>query len=247
MHFKVSDSIKWHIDTVEKNSERDAVYIDKLIRKFLGNVGGIKILDMPCGNGRLHSYLRNFGYDVCGIDISKELIDSARQIYRKYSNKYKVGDMRNASFGIKFDVLINWFSSFGYFNDEGNKETLANFNSNLKKGGLLLIETANYNLAIANLSRGAIVNEHKYKDVKEVTINYLDPGDKRFAILEEIFYNKNGVFIDRNFIRVRLYSIREISKLLKEFGFKIMAIYESWTFNKADKNSKRITFVSRKI
>ncbi len=247
MHFKVSDSIKWHIDTVEKNSERDAMYIDKLIRKFLGDVGGIKILDMPCGNGRIHSYLRNFGYDVYGVDISEELINMARKIYGKYSSKYKVGDMRNASFGIEFDVLINWFSSFGYFDDKGNRETLANFNRNLKSEGLLLMEIANYGLAMANLSRGAIVNEHKYKDVKEITINYLDPNDKRFAILEEIFYNRNGVLIGRNFIRVRLYSMEEMSNLLKEFGFRILAIYDSWTFNKANKKSKRVTFVSQKI
>ena len=38
---------------------------------------------------------------------------------------------------------MNWFTSFGYFDDETNKEMLAGFRRALKPGGRLLLETVN--------------------------------------------------------------------------------------------------------
>ena len=40
-----------------------------------------KILDVGCGNGRFFKLFRKKGYNICGIDYSKELIKQAKDIY----------------------------------------------------------------------------------------------------------------------------------------------------------------------
>ena len=40
---------------------------------------GSRVLDVPCGQGRHAHLLAEFGYDVDGLDYSKELLDVARK------------------------------------------------------------------------------------------------------------------------------------------------------------------------
>jgi SAM-dependent methyltransferase len=54
----------------------------------------LTILDIHCGYGRHHKYLRSCGYEVFGVDISEELINKAKSIYPEYKESYFVGDMR---------------------------------------------------------------------------------------------------------------------------------------------------------
>jgi SAM-dependent methyltransferase len=52
------------------------------------------------------------------------------------------GDMREPPFEGRFDALVNWFSSFGYFDDETNRRVLEGFARALRPGGVLLIGCA---------------------------------------------------------------------------------------------------------
>ena len=44
------------------------------------HVKGNKAIDFGCGAGRSTRFLRNFGFDVVGIDVSEEMIHKAKQI-----------------------------------------------------------------------------------------------------------------------------------------------------------------------
>jgi SAM-dependent methyltransferase len=65
--------------------------------------------------------------------------------------EYVEGDLREMPFEGRFDAAINWFSSFGYFDDEGNRRVLEGFRRALKPGGALLIEQASREMLVANL------------------------------------------------------------------------------------------------
>ena len=41
---------------------------------------GARVLDVPCGNGRLTFELANRGYRMTGVDIAEEFIEEARAI-----------------------------------------------------------------------------------------------------------------------------------------------------------------------
>src|SRR5687768_4752864 len=55
-----------------------------------------RLLDVPCGNGRLTNELTRRGYDTVGIDIATENISEARQHGPKTA--FHVGDMRSLPF-----------------------------------------------------------------------------------------------------------------------------------------------------
>ena len=139
------DKVRWHIKEREKTSKEEAVYISQVInflRKKL-NEKYSSILDVACGNGRLHPYLRKFGFEVFGIDSSKELIKEVQRKFPKYSQNYKQADMRNFDLKKKFDIALSWFTSFGYFEDKENLIVLKNTNKHLREKGLLLLDIPN--------------------------------------------------------------------------------------------------------
>ncbi len=60
---------------------------------------------------------------------------------------YWAGDLQDLPLGPNegFDAVLNWFTSFGYFADNGNKGVLREFRRALRPGGRLLLETIHRN------------------------------------------------------------------------------------------------------
>src|SRR2546423_9107797 len=50
----------------------------EFLNKNLGCEPGARVLDVPCGNGRLSFELAQRGYQVTGVDISEEFVEEAR-------------------------------------------------------------------------------------------------------------------------------------------------------------------------
>ncbi|ADX85854.1 class I SAM-dependent methyltransferase [Saccharolobus islandicus] len=244
------DEFLWHIRLVEHTSELEAYYIHSLIKYYEIKLNDKynTILDVPCGYGRHHKYLRELGYDVYGIDSSTELINKAKTIYEKYGNKYFIADMRNFELNRPFDVILNWFSSFGYFEDEDNLRVLKNFDLHLRKNGLFVIELANSKLAKSRLREREYIEYIDYGEYVEILRNFLI--DDRHALFNEKFYKKSGndlTFEKEVNIKIRLYEINELNEILKEVGFKILGVLETLTFKKfSEEKSYRVTLVSSK-
>ncbi len=87
--------------------------------------------------------------------------------------------------GVRIDVLLNWFTSFGYFDDEGNMETLRNFHEYLRSGGLLIIDFPNFHLH--SVDNRAFI--HEYGDVIGMVREYLE-DNSRYSVLHERFYRR---------------------------------------------------------
>jgi 2-polyprenyl-3-methyl-5-hydroxy-6-metoxy-1,4-benzoquinol methylase len=172
---KIPDYIRWHIFYRKKHSKEEANYIAKTIKKFLKK-RNISILDVACGNGRLHPFLRRAGFDVYGIDNSKELIEEAKRKYKKFADKYFVADMRNFELDKKFDVALSWFTSFGYFNDKENFVVLKNINKHLNNKGILLLDIPNRIVKFDEIQR---VKSYVLTTQKFFEIVFKQMGEKR--------------------------------------------------------------------
>jgi hypothetical protein len=57
-----------------------------------------------------------------GIDNNERLLQLARARYP--SAEFHEGDMRNLDCASEFEAVINWFTSFGYFNPATNDRLL---------------------------------------------------------------------------------------------------------------------------
>jgi SAM-dependent methyltransferase len=126
-----------------------------LIVRLLDLPDGAEILDAPCGHGRISARLAARGFRVTGLDRSAEFIELARSRATEagLSVEYLEGDLRELPFEGRFDGVVNWFTSFGYFDDDTNRRVLAAFRRALRPGGVLLLEQASREFLLSNLPR----------------------------------------------------------------------------------------------
>jgi len=112
-----------------------------IIGKLVGIGPGVRVLDCPCGHGRIANRLAGLGAEVVGVDSSPQFLEVARRAGSAVD--YRLGDMRALEFEGEFDVLVNMFTSFGYFDDETDRKVLAGFRRALKPGGKLVMDHQN--------------------------------------------------------------------------------------------------------
>jgi SAM-dependent methyltransferase len=111
------------------------------------------LLDAPCGHGRIANRIAEYGLRVTGLDRSSLFLRIAREraAARGVEVEYLEGDLRKMQFEGRFQAAINWFTSFGYFDDEGNRRVLEGFHRALEPGGVLLIEQASREFLVAGV------------------------------------------------------------------------------------------------
>ncbi len=120
--------------------------VDFLIEKMKLN-GSERILDLACGFGRHSIALAQRGFDVVGVDITKEFIEDAKMTARNMNLKieFSCGDIRNVICHGEFDVVLNLADgAIGYLEDEN--ENLKIFDiiaASLKPGGKHLMDICN--------------------------------------------------------------------------------------------------------
>jgi SAM-dependent methyltransferase len=81
---------------------------------------GVEVLDVPCGHGRIANRLAARGASVTGLDADPLFLERARAdaAARGVEVEYIQGDMSTLPWEESFDLVLNWFSSFGYFDDK---------------------------------------------------------------------------------------------------------------------------------
>jgi SAM-dependent methyltransferase len=124
--------------------ERTAAELE-LIWKLLELEPGLELLDLACGHGRIANPLAERGVRVTGLDATPYFLELARAdaAERGIEVEYVEGDMRSIPWTDRFDRVLSWFTSFGYFDDDENRQVLAEAYRALKPGGLLAVELNN--------------------------------------------------------------------------------------------------------
>src|SRR4051794_36374284 len=104
---------------------------------------GARVLDAPCGDGRLTRGLAARGYDVVGVDLSVPEVEHARRVTarERVPAVYLAGDIRALPDVGPVDGLVSWGNSFGYLLPEDTTRSLAGFARALAPGGRLVLES----------------------------------------------------------------------------------------------------------
>lgn len=222
----------------EKNA-READFIEGV----LALQPGAKVLDVPCGEGRLSIELAARGHQLTGLDFNPPVVAKAREraAERKVSADFRVGDMRKLAFGPEFDAAFNWFGSFGYFDDATNLEVAKGFARALKPGGKLLIEGHVLETILPKYApRGWSETKGGAKLLED---RRFDPATGR--IDSTWTWIKDGKE-ERYDLSIRIYSFRELSDLLRAAGFSEVTGYETLTGKPLVVGSSRCTAVAVK-
>ena len=100
-------------------------------------------LDLACGPGRYAIPLAQAGFTVTGVDRTRFLLDKARAraTCAGANVEWLEQDMREFVRPAAFDLAINVFTSFGYFDDAAdNRRVLENVYASLKPGGTFVFD-----------------------------------------------------------------------------------------------------------
>jgi SAM-dependent methyltransferase len=121
--------------------ERTAADVE-LIWRLLELEPGLTLLDLACGHGRIANALAERGVRVTGLDATPMFLELAREdaAERGVDVEYVEGDMRSLPWTERFDRVLCWFTSFGYFGDDENRTVLTEAYGALKAGGLFAVE-----------------------------------------------------------------------------------------------------------
>lgn len=209
----------YHILYSQRNDEEAEFLIDNLFA-YLQPEKASRVLDIACGRGRHAVYLSKKGYDVTGIDLSEQNIRYAQQFANKNLHFF-VHDMRKLSFINYFDIAVNLFTSFGYFESEKDHiNALKAFRKGLKADGTFVIDYFNTLKILKNLTQQEIksiegIEFHLHKFVSEGKIikhiNF-EHGRKTYAFEE----------------RVQAFMLNDFERMLEKSGFVITAKFGSY-------------------
>lgn len=136
------DSPYYPILYKSRDESEAAFFIDRLI-KYLNPSSHARFLDMACGRGRHSIRIHQKGYDITGIDLSKNSIAEAKR-HEEQGLHFYVHDMRKLFRASHFDYVLNLFTSFGYFDNRAeNENVLKTANAALKESGIFVIDFLN--------------------------------------------------------------------------------------------------------
>jgi SAM-dependent methyltransferase len=134
---------------------------------------GTRVLDAPCGHGRIANRLSAAGMDVVGVDISSDFLLAAREdaASRGAGARYQRGDLRALPVGGPFDAVVCWFNSFGYFDDEGNRAVLSEFHRVLRPQGRLLIDTLHHDGVVRHFTAAPDATVTSARDGEDLMVD----------------------------------------------------------------------------
>ncbi len=201
------------------------------------------ILDLCCGPGRHSLEFAKRGHQVTGIDSTQKYLTEARENTQNQGLKidFVHSDMRDYCNPDHFDIVLNLFTSFGYFKDQSDdKKVLKNIYKSLKEKGKVIIELFGKEILAHHFRERDWYEEQGILFLEERKLSD-DWGwlTNRWIKVTE---NKKEEFI----ITHRLYSGIELSTLLKNLGFKEVKIYGSIEGIPYNQNAKRLVVVGVK-
>ncbi len=207
----------------------------RFIRQALALQPGMRVLDIPCGAGRVAVHLAEAGCRVTGIDRNPNFIARAGRRFASegVDGTFRVLDMRALDDVAAFEAIYNWGGSFGYFSDEENADVLHRMAAALAPGGRLLIEQPNreYILRhfIATNQVGEWVSRTRWDTATQriITEWTSDAGQPGFAS------------------SMRLYTLAQFRRLFADAGLKVKAIYGDRDGGFYTRRCRRMSVVGR--
>jgi len=207
--FEQFDDVLWLWGRRHSDPDKEA----ELIRKVLGLRRGQRVLDAPCGDGRISLALARRGIDVCGVDLNRRFVARARRRNAAaglHAEFHRV-DLRELKFENEFRAAINWFGSFGYFEERANRQVLARYARALGPGGRLLIEQPNREYVLRHF-----IAHHV--DAPVTIRSRWEPSDQR--VISDWRIERPDGAIERS-TSMRLYTPAQMQRLLEGAGLRL--------------------------
>lgn len=213
------------------------------IHKLLQLQPGFRVLDVPCGNGRLSIELASRGCYVTGVDITGPLLEDAQRkaTERGLALTLDQRDMRDLPWEAEFDAAFCFWWSFGFFDDTNNAAFLRAVSRILKPGGRFLVDTHIAETILPGFQeRGwtrvgetMVLEERRYDQIQS-----------RLELEWTLIEDGKVVKCPSSF---RIYTYRELCQLLREAGFTDFEGYDKFSQATFRLGSRMLALVAKKV
>jgi SAM-dependent methyltransferase len=202
----------------------------------------VTVLDTCCGVGRHSVELASRGYRVTGIDITSAYLEAARESAQGLdpAPEFVKADLRDFLRPGAFDLALNLFRSFGYFDDPAEDlAALRGIHASLAPGGAFVLETLGKEVAARTFTEG----EWFERDGWTVCTEYKVEGAWE-GLVHRWLLMRGEEKVDRSFT-LRLYSAHEITEALTGAGFASVEVFGSLEGAAYDEKATTMAVVAR--
>ncbi|MGT2716741.1 class I SAM-dependent DNA methyltransferase [Streptococcus respiraculi] len=211
--------------------------------------GKKKLLELACGTGIQSIRFKEVGFDVTGLDLSREMLELAQQRSQKagLAIPFLEGNMLDLSSLGQFDMVTCYSDSICYMEDEVEVgQVFQEVYQHLNEGGRFLFDVhSTYQMDKVfpgysyheNAEDFAFVwdtyaDEPPHSIVHELTF-FVQEEDGRFSRMDEIHEE-------------RTYDLLTYDVLLEQAGFKHVKVYADFEDKEPTQTSARWFFVAEK-
>jgi SAM-dependent methyltransferase len=192
---------------------------------LLGLREGSRVLDAPCGYGRLSRPLAERGAAVLGVDLSAPLLEHAERTRGGTPAarlRYARHDLRLPLPESGFDCAINVFTSLGYTTDEDDVAILRTLRDAVRPGGLVFLESNHRDLTAAFLAKGLAPSERLPDGTLVVETPRFDPIAGR---MDTAWHWWGPAGHGSKPANIRVYSATEMVALLVRAGLRLRSAH----------------------
>ncbi|WP_340557103.1 class I SAM-dependent methyltransferase [Streptomyces sp. GSL17-111] len=204
---------------------------------------GTRVLDLCCGPGVFTVPLARRGHEVTGVDLSPAMLERARARTADAGARvaYVRADARTYEPPEAFDVVLNLFTSFGYFEDPAdNARVLRTLHDCLTPGGTLVLDLAGKELLARRVTPPKVVR--RGEDLMVQTDTVLDD----WARLRSDWVLVRGERVTRATLVWFVYSAVELRRMAEEAGFGQVEVFGGFDGRPYDEHAERLVLRGRR-
>lgn len=231
-----------YLEVYKHRNEKEAGQLVRLILDNITHEPGASILDLACGAGRHSILFAKKGYKVTAVDLSETLLKIAVEHAKDLDLDIHFfrSDIRKLKLDHEFDIVMNLFTSFGYFdNDLENINVIKKAADLLKTKGTFVLDYINKCYIENNL-----IKESEEEVSGGVLIQRRWIENER--VLKNITIKKNGS-VKHYSESVRLFSFDELVNIFEDNGLVIKKTFGDFKGSKYDRlESPRLILFAEK-
>lgn len=210
----------------------------------LAKASGPDVLDLCCGTGRHAVAFARRGCRVTGVDRTRAALEQARAHADAagVEVEFVECDMREFTRPAAFDLIVNFFTSFGYFETtDDERRVLGHVFQNLRPGGTFILDVIGKEVLarVFQETRSALAPDG-------TLIVWRTSVDRDWTRIRGEWYALRNGTVRRFPVDHWVYSGRELRDLLLQAGFRDVALYGDLDGRGYDLTATRLVAVSRK-
>ncbi|MEU4921398.1 methyltransferase domain-containing protein [Streptomyces parvus] len=196
-----------------------------------------RVLDQCCGVGVFTVPLAHQGYRTTGVDLHTELLERAAAVCAdaKVEASFVQADVREYVAPAAFDVVLNMYTSFGYFEDpDENLQVLRNAHDSLAPGGQLIVDL------LSKETYASWVGPPKIVDIPGGMVVMRDTILDDWSRYRTDWTMVRGDTAEHSSLTCYVYSATELRTMFEQAGFESVECFGGWDGRPYDGEATRL-------